>query len=151
MTHKWFFINTHHFNSFWHNSLFSLFILFTIFSNFSFYNFFKFKFSTSSSIQGFKLSTLHKCSLPINYLLCTNIHYHKIEIFIFSYFIYFFLKLKMDLCYLDIKNLNFGIDECYKFEHFEDDENPTPTNIPSSNLPNLILQVKNLWLIDIRL
>ena len=48
----------------------------------------------------------------------------------------------MDLCYLDIKNLNFGIDECYKFEHFEDDENPTPTNIPSSNLPNLILQVK---------
>ena len=57
----------------------------------------------------------------------------------------------MDLCYLDIKNLNFGIDECYKFEHFEDDENPTPTNIPSSNLPNLILQVKNLWLIDIRL
>ena len=43
----------------------------------------------------------------------------------------------MDHRYLDIENLNFGIDECDEFNPFEDEENPTPTSksqsVPSSN------------------
>ena len=36
----------------------------------------------------------------------------------------------MNLCYLDVENLNFGIDECDEFNSFEDKENPTPTSNP---------------------
>ena len=43
----------------------------------------------------------------------------------------------MDPHYLDIENLNFGIDECEEFNPFEYEENITPTSnpksVPSSN------------------
>ena len=43
----------------------------------------------------------------------------------------------MDPCYLGVENLNFGIDDCGKFNPFEYEENPTPTSnpqsVPSSN------------------
>ena len=43
----------------------------------------------------------------------------------------------MDPRYLDVENLNFGIDKCDQFNPFENEENPTPTSnsqsVPSSN------------------
>ena len=44
----------------------------------------------------------------------------------------------MDPHYLDVENLNFGIDECEEFNPFEYEENLTPTtsnpqSVPSSN------------------
>ena len=43
--------------------------------------------------------------------------------------------------YLDVENLNFGIDKCDKFNPFEDEENSTPTSNPqcvsSSNSDNV--------------
>ena len=41
----------------------------------------------------------------------------------------------MDLHHLDVENLNFGIDTCNEFNPFEDDETPTFSNIPPSNIP----------------
>ena len=42
--------------------------------------------------------------------------------------------------YLDVENLEFGIDACNDFNSFEDDETPTSSSVPSSNLsqPNFI-------------
>ena len=37
--------------------------------------------------------------------------------------------------YLDVENLEFGIDACNDFNSFEDDETPTSSSVPSSNLP----------------
>ena len=43
----------------------------------------------------------------------------------------------MDPRYLDVENLNFGIDECDEFNPFEYEENPTPTSnsqsVPSNS------------------
>ena len=56
----------------------------------------------------------------------------------------------MDVHYLDVESLNFGIDECYEFNPFEDEENPTPTcnpqPIPSSNSDHV--GKKNLGLVN---
>ena len=41
----------------------------------------------------------------------------------------------MDPHYLDVENLDFGIDACNDFNSFEDDETPTSSSVPSSNLP----------------
>ena len=41
----------------------------------------------------------------------------------------------MDPHYLDVENLDFGIDECNEFNLFEYEETPTSTSVPSSNLP----------------
>ena len=38
------------------------------------------------------------------------------------------------LHHLDVENLNFGIDACNEFNPFEDDETPTFSNIPPSNI-----------------
>ena len=77
----------------------------------------------------------------INYkffgVISTSSNHHKVEVFIFSYFfspIYLFsisffiflFKIKMDPHYLDVENLNFGIDECEEFNPFEYEENLTP-------------------------
>ena len=56
----------------------------------------------------------------------------------------------MDLRFLDVENLNFGIDECDKFNPFEYEENPTPTSnpqsVPSSNFKHV--RKKNLELVN---
>ena len=56
----------------------------------------------------------------------------------------------MDLRFLDVENLNFGIDECEKFNPFEYEENPTPTSnpqsVPSSNFKHV--GKKNLELVN---
>ena len=44
----------------------------------------------------------------------------------------------MDPHYLDVENLNYGIDEYNEFNPFED--HPTPTSAPSSNQPSNIPQ-----------
>ena len=47
----------------------------------------------------------------------------------------------MDPRYLDVENLNFGIDECDEFNSFEYEENPTPISnsqfVPSYNSKHL--------------
>ena len=52
----------------------------------------------------------------------------------------------MDPRYLDVENLNFGIDECDEFNPFEGEENPTTTSnsqsVPSSNSNHV---GKKLW------
>ena len=37
--------------------------------------------------------------------------------------------------HLDVENFDFGIDACNEFNHFEDDETPTFSSVPPSNLP----------------
>ena len=46
----------------------------------------------------------------------------------------------MDHHHLDVENLDFGIDACNEFNPFEDDEIPTSSSVPSSDLsqPNPI-------------
>ena len=41
----------------------------------------------------------------------------------------------MDPHHLDVENLDFGIDACNEFNPFEDDETPTSSSVPHSNLP----------------
>ena len=41
----------------------------------------------------------------------------------------------MDPYHLDVENLDFGIDACNEFNPFEDDETPTSSSVPFSNLP----------------
>ena len=95
----------------------------------------------------FKLFGFHNFSLFISsFVLIISVHYHKVDIFLFSYFFYFFnyifsfncslpstflyflfsLKLKMDFCYLNVENLDIGINECNEFNPKEDEEKPPP-------------------------
>ena len=80
--------NTSHFNSFSPNSLFSHLSLHIVYYvlKFLFHQF------TSAQIQEFKLVTLHKCASITSFfgVISTNSHHHKVEVFIFSYFICFF-------------------------------------------------------------
>ena len=41
----------------------------------------------------------------------------------------------MDPYHLDVANLDFGIDACNEFNPFEDDEIPTSSSVPLSDLP----------------
>ena len=41
----------------------------------------------------------------------------------------------MDHHHLNVENLDFGIDACNEFNHFEDDETPTSSSVLFSNLP----------------
>ena len=56
----------------------------------------------------------------------------------------------MDPRYLDVENINFGIDESDEFNLFEDEEDPTstsnPQSVPSSNSDHI--EKKNLRLVN---
>ena len=41
----------------------------------------------------------------------------------------------MDPHYLNVENLDFGIDACNEFNPFEDDKTPNSSSVPHSNLP----------------